>query len=312
MVYHPDYSVPLPEGHRFPMKKFRLLHSHLTQSLGLSRVSTHQPQKPPLNWIELVHDPNFVHDYLFGVLDHQTQRRIGLPWSDALMTRTMTAVGGTILTARLALEYGIGLNTAGGTHHAFPGYGSGFCIFNDLAIATRLLQQERRIKTALILDLDVHQGDGTAFIFSEDPSVYTCSIHCEKNFPGQKRNSDLDVGLKVGVEDSEYLSVLDETLQRVFNSFSPDLVLYNAGVDPHRDDLLGKMSLTNQGIFQRDLKVFQYCKAANIPVASVIGGGYGKDLMALIKRHGLLFHAAAHVYLNHLPSSSHNPSISLS
>ena len=280
------------------MAKFQRLHDYLQHRFGDSRLSIWQPERPPLDWISLVHDPNFVHDYYFGTLDAQAQRRIGLPWSEALVTRTVTAVGGTILTARLALQFGIGLNTAGGTHHAFPDYGSGFCIFNDLAIAVRRLQQENRIRKALILDLDVHQGDGTAFIFSNDASVVTCSLHCEKNFPGRKQNSDLDIAFPEGTTDDFFLFTLDSILSKLIQESQPDLILYNAGVDPHHADLLGKMSLTDQGIFERDRKVLGACKQAQIPVACVIGGGYGKNLQDLIERHSLLFSAAAQTFLS--------------
>ncbi|MEM9136064.1 MAG: histone deacetylase [Cyanobacteria bacterium P01_F01_bin.42] len=298
VVYHPDYSIPLPEGHRFPMAKFRGLHAYLLQSLGRSRLEVWMPERPPLDWIELVHEPNFVRDYCYGVLDTQAQRRIGLPWSDELVKRTITAVGGTILTARLALRFGVGLNTAGGTHHAFPSFGSGFCIFNDMAIAIRLLQLEQLINSALIIDLDVHQGDGTAFIFSHDPSVITCSIHCEKNFPGRKRPSDFDRGLAEGTDDIAYLKVLDALLEQILRDYRPDIVLYNAGIDPHQDDLLGKMNLSDRGISLRDHRVLSTCHEASLPVACVIGGGYGKDMQALIERHALLFKAADQIFLD--------------
>ena len=176
-----------------------------------------------------------------------------------------------------------------------------------MAIAIRLLQRERLIKNALIIDLDVHQGDGTAFIFSNDSSVFTCSIHCEKNFPGQKRNSDLDVGLPEKIGNSDYLAALDQTLAQVFDLSQPDIVLYNAGVDPHHEDILGKMNLTDEGIFLRDHNVLKACKQSNIPIATVIGGGYGKNLQALIERHALLFHAASSVYLNLKTTKPDNP-----
>ena len=247
-----------------------------------------------------------MQDYYFGTLDAQAQRRIGLPWSNALVTRTLTAVGGTVLTAQLALKFGLGLNTAGGTHHAFPNYGSGFCIFNDLAIAVRLLQQEQQIQRALILDLDVHQGDGTAFIFSNDPSVYTCSIHCEKNFPSRKRASDLDIGLPEGTRDETYLKTLDNVLPQLLTTSQPDLVLYNAGIDPHEADLLGKLNLTDQGIAKRDHKVLSTCQQAQIPVACVIGGGYSNNLPALIQRHAILFKSALNLFLNLTPANQDN------
>ena len=207
-------------------------------------------------------------------------------------------MGGTILTTRLAIEKGIALNTAGGTHHAFPEFGSGFCIFNDFAIALRQLQDEGRIKQGLILDLDVHQGDGSAYIFAGDPSVFTCSIHCEKNFPNRKQRSDLDIPLPENTGDRDYLRVLEQTLENLFQQIQPDLICYNAGTDPHHQDLLGKLQLTDEGIYQRDFTVLQACQQRNIPVACVIGGGYGKDIKALINRHSFLFQAAYEIYIS--------------
>jgi acetoin utilization deacetylase AcuC-like enzyme len=205
-------------------------------------------------------------------------------------------VGGTILTAQLALTQGLACNTAGGTHHAFPSYGSGFCIFNDLAIAARVLQQLGLAQKILILDLDVHQGDGTAFIFQNDASVFTFSMHCEVNFPSTKQKSDLDVSLPVGMDDDAYLQTLAKFLPDLLSQFQPSLVLYDAGVDPHVGDRLGKLCLTDTGIYRREMQVLSTCIAAGYPVASVIGGGYADDLSALIYRHSLLHRAASEVY----------------
>ena len=256
----------------------------------------HQPEAPPQKWIELVHTPEYIRDYCEGTLDAKAQRRIGLPWSPALVQRTCIAVGGTILTARLALEHGLACNTAGGTHHAFPSYGSGFCIFNDLAIATRVIQQQGLAQKVLIVDLDVHQGDGTAFIFQDDPTVFTFSMHCEVNFPGTKQTSDLDVPLPVGMEDEDYLQTLAKYLPDLLSEFQPDLVLYDAGVDPHSGDRLGKLALSDRGLFCREMQVLSTCAAQGYPVACVIGGGYGDDFEALVYRHSLLHRAASEVY----------------
>ncbi len=292
VVYHPDYVTPLPEGHRFPMPKFQLLRDLLLRDRVICEGQIYQPGAPPQKWLELVHDADYVQAYCQGRLDAKAQRRIGLPWSEGLVRRTCTAVGGTILTAKLALQQGLACNTAGGTHHAFPTYGSGFCIFNDLAIALKVLQLQGLIRTALIVDLDVHQGDGTAFIFQADPSVFTFSMHCEANFPGRKQQSDLDVPLAKNTEDAAYLEVLRSHLPALLTHLQPDLVLYDAGVDVHQDDRLGKLALTDQGIFERDRTVLQTCQTAGIPVACVIGGGYGDDMNALIYRHSLLHRAA--------------------
>ena len=296
LVYHPAYVVPLPEGHRFPMAKFRLLYETLLADQVITPEQVMIPDRPPQAVIELVHTLDYVEAYCQGTLDPKAQRRIGLPWSPALVNRTCTAVGGTILTARLALQCGLACNTAGGTHHAFPSYGSGFCIFNDLAIAARFLQQQGLAQRILIVDLDVHQGDGTALIFQDDPSVFTFSMHCEVNFPGTKQRSDLDVPLPVGMEDDAYLQTLAQYLPDLLSEFRPDLVLYDAGVDPHIGDRLGKLALTDTGLFRREMQVLSTCLAGNYPVACVIGGGYAEDLQALVYRHSLLHRAASEVY----------------
>jgi acetoin utilization deacetylase AcuC-like enzyme len=296
LVYHPRYVVPLPPGHRFPMAKFRDLY-HLLLGDGVAIASQfHTPDLPPLDWLELVHTPEYVKAYQDGTLDVKLQRRIGLPWSEALAYRTRIAVGGTVLTARLALIHGLACNTAGGTHHAFPSYGSGFCIFNDLAIAARVLQSMNLVQKILIVDLDVHQGDGTAYIFQDDPSVFTFSMHCAINFPGTKQQSDLDVPLPEGMEDDVYLQTLAKYLPDLLIQVKPDLVLYDAGVDPHLDDQLGKLALTDIGLFRRDMQVLGTCVGQGYPVACVIGGGYSKDTSSLVYRHSLLHRAATQIY----------------
>lgn len=296
LVYHPDYVAPLPAGHRFPMAKFGLLHDRLLAQNVATPEQFHQPEIPDRSLFELVHEPAYVSAYLQGTLSPQAQRRIGLPWSPNLVRRTCCAVGGTILTAELALEHGIACNMAGGTHHAFPGYGSGFCIFNDCAIAARSLQQQGRVDRVLMIDLDVHQGDGTALIFQADPTVFTFSMHCEANFPLRKQPSDLDVPLPVGLEDAEYLQTLDRYLPDLLSHVKPDLVFYNAGVDPHGGDRLGKLALTDEGLWRREMQVLGACWRGGYPVAAVLGGGYCEDLAALVDRHSLLHRAATAIY----------------
>lgn len=296
IAYHPDYVAPLPEGHRFPMAKFRRLYERLLAD-GVARPDQfHRPNPPPQEWIEQVHTPAYVQAYCQGTLDARAQRRIGLPWSPALVRRTCVAVGGTVLTAKLALQKGLACNTAGGTHHAFPAYGSGFCIFNDLAIAARQLQREGLIQKVLIVDLDVHQGDGTAFIFQDDASVFTFSLHCDINFPGTKQRSDLDVPLPAGMEDDDYLRTLADYLPDLLTQVKPEIVLYDAGVDPHIGDRLGKLALTDTGLYRREMQVLTTCLAQRIPVACVIGGGYADDMEALVYRHSLIHRAASQVF----------------
>ena len=296
IVYHEDYVAPLPPGHRFPMAKFRMLWEMLLAGGVASRAQFRAPELPPQAWIELVHDSSYVQAYCNGRLDAKAIRRIGLPASPALVNRTCTALAGTVLTAKLALECGLACNTAGGTHHAFPSFGSGFCIFNDLAIASRVLQKMGLVCKVLIVDLDVHQGDGTAVIFQDDSSVFTFSMHCEVNFPGTKQTSDLDVALPIGMEDDEYLQTLDKYLPDLLSDVKPDLVLYDAGVDPHRGDKLGKLALTDTGLFRREMQVLTACLAAGYPVACVIGGGYSDDMNGLVYRHSLLHRAASQAY----------------
>lgn len=296
IVYHPDYVTPLPPEHRFPMGKFGKIYETLLDEGIATLDQIHQPELVPLAWIEQVHTPDYVKAYCEGSLDPKAQRRIGLPWSPALVTRTRTAVSGTLLTAQLALAHGLACNTAGGTHHAFADFGSGFCIFNDLAITARIIQQLGLAKKILIVDLDVHQGDGTAMIFQDDPTVFTFSIHCQANFPFRKQQSDLDVPLEVGLADEAYLKVLAAHLPDLLTEVNPDLVIYDAGVDPHRDDRLGKLALTDAGLFQRDRYVLKTCVLAGYPVATVVGGGYARDIDTLAQRHILLHQAATEIY----------------
>jgi acetoin utilization deacetylase AcuC-like enzyme len=296
IVYHSDYVAALPPGHRFPMSKFRLLYQMLLADEVIEPSQVHIPELPPPEWIELVHDRDYVQAYCQGTLDPKAQRRIGLPWSPALANRTCIAVGGTVLTAKLALSHGLACNTAGGTHHAFPNLGSGFCIFNDIAIAARTMQKLGLAKKILIVDLDVHQGDATAFIFQDDPSVFTFSMHCQANFPARKQKSDLDVPLPVGMEDEAYLQTLGKYLEGILSEVQPDLVFYDAGVDTHVEDRLGKLALSNTGLWQREMQVLSTCVRLGYPVAGIIGGGYCDDMSALVYRHSILYRAAAQVY----------------
>jgi acetoin utilization deacetylase AcuC-like enzyme len=278
------------------MPKFGLLCKYLLKEGVITPEQIYQPGEPPQEWIEYVHETTYVNAYRQGTLDAKAQRRIGLPWSPALVRRTCTAVGGTILTAKLALKHGLACNTAGGTHHAFPGYGAGFCIFNDLAIAARVLLQQQMVKKILIVDLDVHQGDGTAWIFQDDPRVFTFSMHCGDNFPARKQISDLDVPLPIGMEDDDYLRCLAQHLPDLLAQVKPDLVLYDAGADTHREDRLGKLAMTDTGLYRRDRMVLETCTKAGLPIACVIGGGYGESMEDLIFRHSLLHRAATEVF----------------
>ncbi len=292
IVYHPNYVTPLPDQHRFPMPKFKLLHDLLIKDGITTPEFTFLPEIATDEILQIVHKAEYVKGFCQGTLPNKAQRRIGLPWSEGLVTRTCTAVGGTILTAKLALEYGICCNTAGGTHHAYPDFGSGFCIFNDLAIASRYLLNSGMVSKILIVDLDVHQGDGNAFIFADDERVFTFSMHCEANFPYRKQKSNFDVPLPVGLDDDGYLQILANHLPDLLTEVKPDIVFYDAGVDTHVSDRLGKLCLTDTGIYRREMQVISTCFALGYPVACVIGGGYSKNLQELTYRHSLLHRAA--------------------
>ncbi|MCC5828715.1 MAG: histone deacetylase [Phycisphaeraceae bacterium] len=296
IVHHPDYVHPLPEGHRFPMPKFNIIRALLESDAAADRFTFIAPE--PATEVELAgaHTRAWIDKVVGGGLDANEQRRIGLPWSEGLIHRTRMEVGGTILACRLALEHGIACSAAGGTHHAFAGEGSGFCIFNDLAVAARRMIHEALARRVLIVDLDVHQGDGTAQIFVDDPSVFTFSMHGGRNFPLRKRKSDLDIELPDGMDDRMYLAKLDAVLPDVVDRARPDLVLYDAGVDPHAGDRLGRLALTDEGLMQRDRRVLEHCRARGLPVACVIGGGYDHDHHRLAARHTLIHHAAASVF----------------
>jgi acetoin utilization deacetylase AcuC-like enzyme len=294
LVYHPAYSAPLPSSHRFPMAKFRLLHDHLRQ-LDLARPEQlHQPLPIPRRALELVHSRGYHEGFSRDRLTAAEQRRIGLPATQPLVRRSWLAVGGTLLTARLALERGLACHLAGGTHHAFPDYGSGFCIFNDVAVTARVLLAEGRVARLMVVDLDVHQGDGTAAIFAGDARVFTFSAHGASNFPLRKQTSDHDLALPDGLGDDDYLAAVGRVLPELLEQVKPELVLYNAGVDPHRDDRLGRLALSNTGLLLRDRMVLEACLRRSIPVATVIGGGYDA-LPDLVARHGLVFRAAADI-----------------
>ena len=224
-------------------------------------------------------------------LDSMALRRLGLPLSPELALRSRCAVAGTVLTARLALEHGVACNTAGGSHHAFAGFGAGFCVFNDVAVAARVLLAEGLIGRALVVDLDVHQGDGTAAILAGDPRVFTLSVHCRANYPARKQQSDLDVALDAGVGDADYLVLLENLLPALLDRLRPDLVFYNAGVDPHVEDRLGRLALSDQGLAERERMVLRAVCARGLPLACVVGGGYADDLDVLARRHALLHEA---------------------
>ncbi|MGB1416618.1 MAG: histone deacetylase [Synechococcus sp.] len=291
IVYHELYSAPLPSTHRFPMAKFRLLHRLLLDQALITENQVVAPLSIARRDLELVHSRRYHEDFSRDRLTRSEQRRIGLPATIPLIQRTWLAVGGTLRTARLALKHGLACHLAGGTHHAHPEFGSGFCIFNDCAIAATVLLARGEVERLMILDLDVHQGDGTAACCADHPGIFTVSVHAARNFPSRKVDSDVDLPLDDGIDDQGYLTAIGDRLPALIDQVRPNLVLFNAGVDPHQDDRLGRLALTDQGLFCRDRLVLDACLRRSIPVATVIGGGYDA-LDALVPRHALVVRAA--------------------
>jgi acetoin utilization deacetylase AcuC-like enzyme len=296
IVHHPAFAAGIPPGHAVPVAKYRRLIELLVEAGIAAPDGFQQPEPARPEWLELVHSPVYVRQVLEGDLPPDVARSIGLPINADIARRAVAASGATVLTGRLALSHGIACNTAGGGHHARRDQGAGFCVFNDVAVAIRVLQSEGLVATALVVDLDVHQGDGTASIFAGDTAVTTYSMHSASNYPIRKVPSDLDVGLPDRTGDEGYLAALAETLPRLLDKAKPDIVFYNAGVDPHADDRLGRLSLSDGGIAARDRFVVESVRGRGIPLAGVIGGGYQDDIDALARRHASLHRAAsAHV-----------------
>ena len=293
LVTHPGYDIPLPDGHRFPATKFSRLITTLARDGVLDKFVMHHPEALNAIDLALVHCPNYVRSFVEGTLSAEALRVLGLNWSEELRNRSLLAPAGTLATARLALVNGIACHAAGGTHHAHYNYGAGYCVFNDLAYAARQLVVEATVDQVLILDCDVHQGDGTAQILAGDDRIFTCSLHCRSNYPTRRALSDLDVEIEAGTGDELYLNILKDTLMLLEDrGLRPDLVLYDAGVDVHVDDALGRLALSNAGIKARDEMVIRHFRRQNSAVATVIGGGYDPDIEALALRHSLVFHAA--------------------
>lgn len=294
IVYHPDYMAPLRPGHRFPMSKYGYLRETLVARGILPAVGGYiAPAPAGFAQIAAAHDPGYVDRVLTLSLTPEETREIGLPATEAVARRARLSAAGTALAARLALEHGIACNMAGGSHHAGPMKGSGFCVFNDVAVAARLMLDEGLARRILVVDLDVHQGDGTAAIFRDEPAVFTLSVHAEKNFPVRKVPSTRDVGLPDGVADADYLAQLPELLEGALAAQRPDLVFYNAGVDPHAADRLGRLALSDAGLRGRDRLVIETVRRRGIPLACVLGGGYDDDMAALAGRHAILFEEGA-------------------
>lgn len=283
LFHHPDYVAALPAGHSFPMSKYALLLEALREA-GTA-FALHTPPEMPRNWLEAVHDPAYIAAVLSAELPAERERRIGFPVTHEVARRTVAVAAGTYGAALHALRHGYAANGAGGSHHALPDGGAGYCVTNDLAIAAHRLTAERQARRILIVDLDVHQGDGTAVIFAGRDEVLTFSMHAAKNFPVRKARSFRDVELPDGMADTAYLATLAAELPPLLDTHAPDLVLFQAGVDPHTSDRLGRLALTDEGLAARDAWVVTQCARRGIAIASTLGGGYGADRMGIARRH---------------------------
>ena len=291
--YSDHFVLPLPEGHKFPMAKYAKLRQRILDE-GIVAPGD-LSEAPAAAWedLELVHDSRYVDAVRTGTVDRDIQRRIGFPWSPQMVERSRRSVGATMAASRAALDDGVAANLAGGTHHAFADRGEGYCVFNDVAVAARVLQLERLARRIAIVDLDVHQGNGTAAIFSGDADVFTFSMHGERNFPFKKEVSDLDVALPDGASDDHYLSLLRAHLADVLNRHQPDFVFYLAGADPYEGDRLGRLRMTIDGLRERDDIVLRACSRAGLPVAITMSGGYANDIDAIVTIHTNTIHTAS-------------------
>ena len=281
--YTDHFVLPLPEGHRFPMEKYSRLRDLVSGEKNIELV-----EAPPATDTQILyaHDPSYLIKVIEGKLSPQEQREIGFPWSGQMVERSRRSAGATVAAAKTALREGIAANLAGGTHHAYRDAGSGFCVFNDSAIAARTLQKEISLSLRIaVIDLDVHQGNGTASILQNDDSIFTLSIHGENNFPFKKEESDLDLGLADGCDDASYLHALSQSLDQLDSRFKADCLIFLAGADPHEGDRLGRLNVSTAGMRLRDEMVFQYALDRQLPIAFSMAGGYGKEIKSTVDIH---------------------------
>ena len=297
VVHHPDYVVA-GSGGAYQFSKYAAVMEALRTG---GPMTVHAPAAMPVRWLEAAHDSGYVAAVLSASVEPAIERRIGFAVTPAVARRSLLSVGGTWLAAKLALEHGYAANAAGGSHHALPDSGAGYCVFNDLAVAALRLLDEGAVRRILIVDLDVHQGDGTAAILAGCDGVATLSIHAEKNFPARKARSTLDIALPDATGDGDYLAMLAPALDAMLKKSSPDLILYQAGVDVHRDDKLGRLALSDAGIARRDTLVAKRARDLGIPLASVLGGGYGADIAAVAARHAATMRTLAAAYYDCWP-----------
>ena len=287
------YVLPLPPGHRFPMRKYAALRERVVRMTGIELA---EPDPARDDELAQAHCPRYIQAVTRGTLDAAAQRRIGFPWSPAMAERSRRSAGATLAACRTALRDGCAANLAGGTHHAHRAFGAGFCVFNDAAVAARTLRHEGWVERVVIVDLDVHQGDGTAAILRDDRDAFTLSIHGRRNFPFRKCASDLDVELEDGTGDAPYLAVLRSVLPRVLDRFEPDLAIYLAGADPYVGDRLGRLALSKEGLAQRDRYVLEALAARGVPVAIAMAGGYADDIEDIVDIHARTVAVALEVF----------------
>ncbi|MFB0612461.1 histone deacetylase family protein [Aurantiacibacter poecillastricola] len=283
VVHHADYMAPRPERGTFKFDKYYLVMEELRASGA--PITEHALDPMPREWLEQVHCPRYVEQVITATVPREKERRIGFPVTPRIASRVRHTNGGTWLAAQLALEHGYAANSAAGSHHALHDTGAGYCVFNDLAVTSNRLLAEGDAQRILIVDLDVHQGDGTASLTAMRDEIFTLSLHAEKNFPARKARSNRDVGLPDGLDDNGYMEVLERELPPLLDDFAPDIVLYQAGVDPHGEDKLGRLALTDEGLERRDRFVIAQARKRRLPVASALGGGYGADQRAVARRH---------------------------
>ena len=296
VFFYPDTpDVPLPSGHRFPASKYRMLREQVFDEDILGTAVLKPSPIVSREQLLIAHDESYVDAVLTGTVDPDVQRRIGLPWSPVLVTRSRAAVGGTLESSQMALRDGISGQLAGGTHHAHRSFGSGFCTFNDVAVAALTRLSEQDVGRIAILDLDVHQGDGNAAILAADPRMFIVSVHGEKNFPFRKVASDIDIALPDGTTDLDYLAVVDEALEAIAG-FCPDLLFYLSGADALATDTLGRMALSFEGLLERDLAVFRFARFRGLPISVVLGGGYAKPITDTVAAYANTLRAARTVY----------------
>lgn len=295
IFYSPYYYADIGEGHVFPIKKFELVRDKLLNEGTILPEEIVEPEPAGIEDVLLVHTEDYITRLREGTLTRQEIRRLGLPWSKSLVRRSFLATSGTINAAGHALKNGVAANLAGGTHHAFPDRGEGFCVLNDVAVAIRVLQKENLAQRFLIVDCDVHQGNGTAFIFKTDENVFTFSMHGEKNYPLFKETSNVDIELPDGTGDKEYLEILHESLPRIF-LHDPDIVFYLAGADPYENDKLGRLKITMEGLRTRDETVLEFARDRQIPVVTVMSGGYAADINDTVEIHCNTIRAVKQVF----------------